>query len=195
MPDRETLARMAHEAWTSALRARRVWFDRPFEKDRKAWLLAADYVTARKMDIIRFVTAQIEALDDPAVLPTLDPGTVFGPKKAGLAQARYEKLTPTSNIELHRHSHTTMLMQLAALKRRLIPRVYTGVDQLLINPGFPFSAWFRVLQATVGGEGYEHIMKCYLEQAKEEIVIDPSLRQFLQEVKGEYDLGRFGWSV
>ena len=67
----------------------------------------------------------------------------------------------------------------------------------LINPGFPFLAWFRVLLAPAGSEGYDHIMKCYLEQAKEEIVTDPALHQFLKEVasEGAYDLRRFGWSV
>lgn len=197
MPDREAMARTAHETWLRAMRARRVWFDRPFEKDKKAWLAAADYVAARKMDVLRFVTAQIEAIDSTAVLATVDPGTVFAPRNAHLAQARYEKLTATGTVDLHRHIYATMLAQFSQLKRRLIPRVYTGVDQLLINPGFPFLAWFRVLLAPAGSEGYDHIMKCYLEQAKEEIVTDPALHQFLKEVasEGAYDLSRFGWSV
>jgi hypothetical protein len=197
MPERELLARTAHQTWRDALRARRVWFDRPFEKDEKAWLRAADFVVARKMDIVRFVTAQIDAINDPAVLQTADPTTVFASRNAHLAQARYEKVIPTATVDLYRHSHATMLTQLAAFKRRLVPRVYAGVDQLLIDPGLPFSAWFRVLLATAGSEGYDHIMKCYLEQAKEEIVLDPALYQFLKEVASEYeyDLGRFGWSL
>lgn len=197
MPERELTARLAHQTWGEAMRARRVWFDRPFERDEKAWLRVADYVASRKMDIVRFVTAQIDAIDDPAVLQTTDPATVFAPRNAHLAQARYEKVIPTSTVDLYRHSHATMLAQLSAAQRRLIPRVYAGVDQLLINPGFPFSAWFRVLLAPAGSEGYAPIMKCYLEQAKEEIVLDPALYQFLKEIADEYeyDLGRFGWST
>jgi hypothetical protein len=185
--DYEGDARLAHSIYLSLMRERGVPFNREFEQDARLWRKLAAMVRGAEMEMGTFMQAQFD-MDDVRTL-TIKRLT----EKSGFADARkrYYRKVPKTSKEAYEDEFRMLMNQLLTISCRLIPRCYPNRNWLLRDFNMPLPAWFRILLADSNQEGYEEVLRCFGELAKEEYETDSGLRLLLESLEGEYDAARF----
>ena len=186
--DLEGSARIAHSMYTSGMRERGVPFNREFEQDARCWRKLASMVAGAELEMGTFMAAQFESLQD---VRSLTPRLLSEKKRFADAKKRYYRKVPKTTKEAYEDEFRMRMGQLLTLCHRLVPRRYPNRNSLLRDFNIPLPAWFRVLLADSDQEGYEEVLQCFGELAKEEYETDSGLRLLLASLEGEYDAARF----
>lgn len=82
--------------------------------------------------------------------------------------------------EPHRAAWSSQSSDLADMVSRLVPDVYSNVDEILIDYKTPFTAWFRIF---VNDSYNEQLGRLYGSLAWTELRADRALRDYLREIR------------
>jgi hypothetical protein len=186
--DLESNARMMHSMYVTGMRERGVQFAREFEQDARSWRKLASMVARAEMDAPTFMDAQFDSITE---VRSLTPRVLSEQKNFANTKKRYYRKVPKKRKSAYEDQLRMFLGQFTTFSRRMVTKCYRNRNNLLRDFNMPFPAWFRVLLADSSEEGYEEVLECYGELAKELYETDSGFRTFLASVEGKYNAARF----
>jgi hypothetical protein len=161
-------------------------YPHPYLKDEHHWQRVASVIIAQEMDPVRFVQSEFNRAGDKFIQRTRPTPRELA-KQIRASVDNYHRFAPQTSAINYEEMFIAFKSRVAWAKKHLIPKWYANEEEILMDPGRCLDAWFRVI---ILPEVSENIVNRWLSMAKHEYQSDLGLRQFLEEIKDEYDISR-----